>query len=94
MRDGDNVRDLDHPDSWWSWHTLEWWQRASNGLDAYGCEVSAWIERGGLRIQHGENPEHTRWFSLDALNQLGERFTDRSPTARWFDAIHRRMAPS
>lgn len=90
VRDGEVVRDGEYH---WKYHTLTWHQRAGTGMDFYGCYVYAVIDGDRLRVQHGENPEAVRWFTLDELNRVGKSWDCGDPAQWWFYEIHSRQQP-
>lgn len=77
----------EHPEIWGTYHPMAWWVGASNGLDMWFCRMTAWEDSGRLLIQHGENPEAVRWFTLDELNRVDRRAKD-DPVDAWCREIH------
>ena len=88
MPANDRVYDKCHPGSWSSYWSLERWQRACTGMDVYGCRVYAFIDGDRLRVQHGDDPEAVRWFTLAELNHENSCWFDGSPDSRWHEEIH------
>lgn len=81
---------------WWQCKSLEWHERANNGCDIEGHRLSAVIDGDRLRVQHGDNPEAVRWFTLDELNALGATLDERmhgggDGPLSWCDEIDRQM---
>ena len=87
MHRGDWVYELDGSGRRWAYRDLASWARAANGLDDAFHRITAVIDGLQLRVQHGENPEAVRWFSLDELNQVGGRWDDGDPVLRWCEDI-------
>mgnify|MGYP001604791173 CR=1 FL=1 len=88
FRDGDLVHDPIDPDYTWQYYPLAWHELSTNGLDVHGCRVSAWIDGDCLRVQHGDNLEAVRWFTLDELNNVGHTWDEWNAAYRWVDEIH------
>ena len=53
---------------WWMYHPLAWHERANNGLDMQGCDVSAVAIGDLLLVLHGDDMTPA-WFALDALSR-------------------------
>jgi len=83
------ITDPCHPDTWWQTHGLSWWEGALTG-HCLLCEipVNATIEGGGIRMQHGLSSEHSRWFSLGNLNQVGGCVDARESWVQWLEQVH------
>jgi hypothetical protein len=73
---------------WWQAFPMSWHARANDGQDAAGCRVTARVEGTLLRVQHGPDPEQSKLFSLDELNQIGGCHNDGDPVNRWLRSIH------
>lgn len=82
--------------TWWEYKPLEWHKRANTGCDFEGHRLTATVEGDRLRVQHGDNPEAVRWYSLDELNDVGGTTCAHADgrgcsTLAWCDEIDRQM---
>ena len=82
------VTDPCHPDRSWKTQSLSWWHVALDGSCSCGVPTYAKVDGDGIRMQHGENPEHSRWFSLDNLNEIGGCLDHRNSWYEWTKALH------
>jgi hypothetical protein len=87
VRVGDAVYDPETGHRW-SYSSLEWWQGACTGLDYAGHRTRATIDGDRLMVQHGDNPEAVRWFTLDELNHVDSSWSDGDIVLRWCEQIH------
>lgn len=92
VRDGAYVHATDGSGYRWAYDSLEWHAGAWTGLDHGGHRTRATIDGDRLRVQHGDNPEAVRWFTLDELNMVGGSWRDGNPVVRWCAEIDGRGA--
>lgn len=86
VRNGDRLFDPNAPRYTRRWRDLDWFCRANQGLDHQEHTVRAWVKDELLYVQHGDNPEAIRSFSLEELNQVGD-FWGVNPVLAWCEEV-------